>query len=52
MLAELITRARAVGLSALSLSVETDNYARHLYEALGFEAITQARGSITMGLHL
>ena len=52
LLVELITAARQEGLSALSLSVETDNYARRLYEALGFEAITQAGGSITMKLRL
>ncbi len=52
LLAELISAARETGLSALSLSVETDNYAHRLYEDLGFQRITQEGGSITMKLHL
>lgn len=48
----LISAARETGLIALSLSVDTDNYAHRLYEDLGFMAVTEASGSITMQLRL
>ena len=44
----LITAAREAELTALSLSVEPDNYARRLYERVGFRQIGQVGGSITM----
>ncbi len=48
----LISDARETGLLALSLSVETDNHAHELYESVGFGAVTQARGSVTMRVSL
>lgn len=48
----LISAARETGLPALSLSVETNNYARRLYEDLEFKAVSEASGSITMKLYL
>lgn len=52
LLERLIMAARERGLPALSLSVETDNYAHQLYEDLGFKAATEASGSIIMQLRL
>lgn len=52
LLVELISAARQTGLPALSLSVETDNYAQALYESCGFQSVTQASGSLTMRLAL
>lgn len=52
LLEALISTARKTGLPALSLSVESDNYAHRLYEDLGFKADSEASGSITMKLHL
>ena len=40
------------GLPALSLSVESDNYARGLYERVGFKAVRAVGGSLTMLLRL
>lgn len=48
----LIASARERGLAALSLSVEPDNYARHLYERFGFQQVGNRGGSLTMLLHL
>ncbi len=48
----LITASREAGLPALSLSVETDNYARGLYERFGFDQVGSTGGSLTMILHL
>lgn len=48
LLVALILAARETGLPALSLSVETDNYAHELYESCGFQSVTQASGSVTM----
>ena len=52
LLEALITSSREAGLPALSLSVETDNHARRLYERSGFEQVGSAEGSLTMVLHL
>ena len=48
----LIASAREQGLSSLSLSVEPDNYARRLYERVGFGQVDEANGSLTMFLQL
>lgn len=40
--------ARAVGIAALSLSVEPDNYALRLYERHGFGVVGRSGGSLTM----
>ena len=48
----LIEVARERGLTSLSLSVEPDNYARRLYERVGFRHVDQAGGSLTMLLRL
>ena len=52
MLDALIVRARSEGLPALSLSVEKDNYAVHLYERAGFRRVSLVDGSWTMQLPL
>lgn len=52
LLVALILAARKTGLPALSLSVETDNYAHELYESCGFQSVTRAGGSVTMRLTL
>ncbi|MCY7402590.1 MAG: GNAT family N-acetyltransferase [Nocardioides sp.] len=52
LLERLISAAREMGLPALSLSVEADNYAHRLYEDLGFTVVAEASGSITMELRL
>lgn len=43
LLAALVAQARVDGLPALSLSVEADNPARHLYQRAGFEAVVPRR---------
>ena len=48
----LIASAREHGLSSLSLSVEPDNYARRLYERVGFRQVDESNGSLTMFLQL
>lgn len=45
-------RARAVGFSALSLSVERENPALRLYERTGFVAVREVDGALTMRLDL
>lgn len=40
--------ARAVGIGAISLSVEPDNYALRLYQRHGFAAVASSGGSLTM----
>ena len=52
LLEALIAAAREARLPALSLSVESDNYARRLYERFGFDRLGAADGSLTMLLHL
>ena len=52
LLVALVLAAREKGLPALSLSVETDNYAHQLYESCGFQSVTAANGSVTMRLAL
>ena len=47
-----IDAARQRDLAALSLSVELDNFARHLYTDLGFEVLAEADGAATMRLDL
>ena len=48
----LIAVAREKGLASLSLSVEPDNYARRLYERVGFRQVDESSGSLTMILRL
>ncbi|WP_282072866.1 GNAT family N-acetyltransferase [Janibacter hoylei] len=48
----LVAAARAEGLASLSLSVEPDNYARRLYERVGFRQVDEVGGSLTMLLRL
>lgn len=52
MLDALIASAREQRLSSLSLSVEPDNYARRLYERVGFRHVDGVGGSLTMVLQL
>ncbi|QSE88040.1 GNAT family N-acetyltransferase (plasmid) [Rhodococcus pseudokoreensis] len=48
----LIDAAREKHLTAVSLSVEPDNYALRLYERFGFEPVGTVGGAITMLLQL
>ncbi len=48
----LVAAAREQGLASLSLSVEVDNYARRLYERVGFRQVGEVNGSVTMLLRL
>lgn len=48
----LVAAAREQGLASLSLSVEIDNYARRLYERVGFRQVGEVNGSVTMLLRL
>ena len=52
LLSSLVAQTRSDGLAPLSLSVERDNYARGLYERVGFRAVESAGGSLTMLLRL
>jgi len=52
LLSSLVAQARSDGLATLSLSVERDNYARDLYERVGFRAVGAVGGSVTMLLRL
>jgi GNAT superfamily N-acetyltransferase len=52
LLEALIDEARRLGIPALSLSVETDNPARSLYQRLGFVTHGHTVGSLTMTLKL
>ncbi len=52
LLGELIAAACEHGLASLSLSVEPDNYARRLYERVGFRRADETNGSLTMLLPL
>jgi ribosomal protein S18 acetylase RimI-like enzyme len=44
LLRSLVAQAHSDGLATLSLSVERDNYARGLYERVGFRAVGSAAG--------
>lgn len=48
----LLARAREAGLATLSLSVESDNHARGLYERVGFRTVGAVGNSLTMLLRL
>lgn len=48
LLAALLAQARLDGLPALSLSVEADNPARHLYQRMGFVLVESSGNSQTM----
>jgi GNAT superfamily N-acetyltransferase len=52
LLEALIERAREDGYKALSLSVEPDNPALHLYERMGFRKVGETGGSWTMKVDL
>jgi ribosomal protein S18 acetylase RimI-like enzyme len=52
LLRSLVAQARGDGLATLSLSVERDNYARGLYERIGFRTVGSVGGSFTMLLRL
>ncbi len=52
LLAALVAAAREHSLAALSLSVEPDNRARHLYERFGSQEVGTEGGSLTMLLRL
>lgn len=49
---ELAEAARAAGFARLSLSVDTDNPARRLYERLGYREVTRDEGGVRMLLDL
>ncbi len=48
LMVRVIEDATARGIDQLSLSVEVDNFARHLYADLGFEVVAEADGAVTM----
>jgi ribosomal protein S18 acetylase RimI-like enzyme len=48
----LLAQARGGGVRRISLSVEKDNPARRLYERLGFQAVGEVGGSLTLLLQL
>jgi len=52
LLTALITAADEAGVPALSLSVELDNRARHLYERFNFAPVEESEGAVTMLLRL
>jgi len=52
LLEALMSAARSEGRRALSLSVEPDNFARHLYEAVGFRVVDDTGGALTMLAYL
>jgi ribosomal protein S18 acetylase RimI-like enzyme len=52
LLAALLERARADGHEAISLSVERDNPAIHLYERHGFRRVREDEGAFTMRAEL
>jgi ribosomal protein S18 acetylase RimI-like enzyme len=52
LLEALISSARAHNLDGISLSVEPDDYARRLYERVGFREVSELSGSLTMLLRL
>ena len=52
LLRAVVAQARGEGVASLSLSVESDNYARRLYERVGFTTVGAVGGSLTMFLRL
>jgi ribosomal protein S18 acetylase RimI-like enzyme len=48
LLASMLAQLRLRGVAQVSLSVETDNPARHLYERLGFTRTQTFEGAVTM----
>jgi len=52
LLRAVVAQARGEGVASLSLSVESDNYARRLYERVGFTTVGTVGGSLTMFLRL
>ena len=52
LMAGLIDEARRRNIERLSLSVEVDNFAKHLYASLGFRNVAEGDGSVTMVLDL
>jgi ribosomal protein S18 acetylase RimI-like enzyme len=48
LLTAVLAQARLDDVASVSLSVETDNPSRALYESVGFEAIARVRGAVTM----
>jgi GNAT superfamily N-acetyltransferase len=52
LLTALFDVAGADGHDALSLSVEEDNYARRLYESVGFRSVEKVGNAWTMVIHL
>lgn len=52
LLAALVDVARQQRVEAVGLSVEADNYARRLYERVGFRTVGTVGGSFTMLLRL
>jgi ribosomal protein S18 acetylase RimI-like enzyme len=52
LLQALISSAREFNIAGISLSVEPDNYARHLYERTGFQEVGTLGGSVTMLMRL
>jgi ribosomal protein S18 acetylase RimI-like enzyme len=52
LLSSVVVQARGTGLATLSLSVESTNYARRLYERVGFKTVGTVGGSLTMLLRL
>lgn len=52
LLSGLIAHGREQGLTSFSLSVEPDNYARRLYERVGFRTVDEVGGALTMLLRL
>jgi len=48
LLSALLDAARAEGHDALSLSVEEDNFALHLYESVGFRTVEKVGNAWTM----
>lgn len=52
LLSELLVCARAAGYETLSLSVEDNSPARHLYERYGFREVLKADNSVTMQAEL
>lgn len=52
LLEALVASAREHGLIRVSLSVEPDNRAQHLYERFGFQQVSTIGGALTMLLRL